>query len=258
MKLLHGDCLDLLQTLPDGSVDAVIADPPYGTTACKWDAVIPFAPMWAQLRRVAKLTAVFVFTASQPFTSALVMSNPREFRHEWIWKKERGSNFANTVREPFKEHESVLVFSRGRWTYNRQMQERSAKGAARVKLPFSQKTVSKSENYRVFGHGDRRVTGVLRVPSSLQEFKSDRGLHPTQKPADLFAYLIRTYTNPGETVLDFCAGSFTTAVACLREGRDCIAIEREAGYFAIGQRRVAEEERRMAAAQPSLFAEVAD
>jgi site-specific DNA-methyltransferase (adenine-specific) len=250
MRLYHGDCLDVLRALPDGSADAVIADPPYGTTACKWDAVIPFAPMWAQLRRVAKPNAAIVLTASQPFTSALVMSNPREFRHEWVWKKDRGSNFANTVREPMKEHESALVFSRGGWTYNKQMQERAPSGLSRIAYAFNDAT--QTPNYGTFkGRQDARL-GALRGPSSVQAFKVDRsGLHPTQKPVDLFAYLVRTYTNPGETVLDFCMGSGTTGVACAQEGRDFIGIERERTYYEIAERRIA-------AAQPPLFAEVAD
>lgn len=245
-----------MKALPAGSVDAVICDPPYGSTACKWDSIIPFASMWEQLRRVAKSNAAIVLFASQPFTSALVMSNVREFRHEWVWIKNRGSNFANTVREPMKEHESVVVFSRGGWTYNKQMQERTGTGAERVQYEFNWR--SKSANYRTFQGREGQSAAELRVPSSWQKFNTETGLHPTQKPVDLLAYLVRTYTNPGETVLDFAAGSFTTAIACLREGRDCIAIEREAEYVAIGQRRVAEEQRRIAAAQPPLFAEVAD
>lgn len=237
-----------MRTIPDASVDAVIADPPYGTTACKWDAVIPFAPMWEQLRRVAKANAVFAFTASQPFAAALVMSNPREFRHEWVWQKERGSNFQNTMREPMKEHETVQVFSRGGWTYHRQLQERAPGGLARVRLPFRGSVGSDVTRPM---QDTRTHTATLRVPSSVQCFNVERGMHPTQKPVALLAYLVRTYTNPGDTVLDFCMGSGTTGVACVQEGRDFIGIEREAAYYEISQRRIA-------AAQPPLFAEVAD
>jgi site-specific DNA-methyltransferase (adenine-specific) len=239
MRLILGDCLEAMRALPDGSVDAVIADQPYGTTACKWDAVIPFAPLWEQLRRVAKPNAAFVFTASQPFTAALVMSNAAWFRHEWVWLKNRGSNFANTMREPMKEHESVLVFSRGGWTYNRPLQERAPTGLARVKLPFRGRVGG--EGTRPMGEDRRTHVGPLRVPSSWQKFNTEVGLHPTQKPVDLLVYLVRTYTNPGDTVLDFCMGSGTTGVACAREGRDFIGIEREAAYFQTAEQRIAGE-----------------
>lgn len=233
-----GDCLDVMREIPHGSVDAVICDPPYGTTANKWDAVIPFAPMWALLRNVGKPGAVFVFTASQPFASALVMSHPRLFRHEWIWQKNRGSNFANTVREPMKEHESVLVFSEGRWTYNKQMQERTGGGLSRVQYAFNFETAS--DNYRVFeGREDQRLPN-LRVPSSVQKFNTEVGYHPTQKPVALMEYLVRTYTNEGDTVLDFACGSGTTGVACVRLGRRFIGIEKDPQYFAVAERRIRE------------------
>jgi len=130
--LMQGDCLERMQQIPSGSVDMVLTDPPYGTTACKWDSVIPLDKMWEQLKRIIKSNGVIAMTSSQPFSSALVMSNPKMFKHEWIWIKNRGSNFANTVREPMKEHEIVLVFSNGKWVYNKQMQERTGGGKALV------------------------------------------------------------------------------------------------------------------------------
>ena len=135
--LMKGDCLERMKEIPGGSVDMVLTDPPYGTTACKWDSVIPLEPMWEQLKRVVKPNGVIALTASQPFTSVLVTSNIRMFKHEWVWIKNRGSNFANTVREPMKEHEVVLIFSNGKWTYNKQMQERSGGGLDRVKYSFN-------------------------------------------------------------------------------------------------------------------------
>lgn len=234
--LLQGDCLDLLPTITDTSVALVLADPPYGTTACRWDSVIPFEPMWKQVWRVLKPNGAAVFTASQPFTSALVMSSPTEFRHEWVWIKNAGSNFANTVREPMKEHESCLVFSRGGWTYNKQMQERTGGGAARVKTPVTFETGS--ENYRQFERVETKTMPEMRVPSSWQKFNRERGLHPTQKPVALMEYLIKTYTNEGETVLDFTMGSGTTGVVCMNMGRNFIGIERDEKYFQIAKQRV--------------------
>lgn len=241
MQLLLGDCLDRMREIPDGSVDFVLTDLPYGMTACKWDAVIPFEPMWAAVRRVLKPNGAAVFTASQPFTSALVMSNVREFRHEWIWQKNRGSNFANTVREPMKEHESALVFSAGKWTYNKQMQPREGAGSERAKYLCD--FVSSSENYRKFGVLEGNVLTEKRVPSSVQKFNTATGRektpHPTQKPVALMEYLIRTYTNEGDTVLDFTMGSGTTGVACANTGRNFIGIESDNAYFEIAKNRIA-------------------
>lgn len=241
IELIHGDCLEKMADIADGSVDMILCDLPYGTTACKWDTVIPFEPLWSHYRRVAKRNAAIVLTASQPFTSALVMSNPTMFRHEWVWIKNRGSNFANTVREPMKEHESALVFSEGKWTYNKQMQERTGAGSDRVKYGVAFK--SESDNYRVFDGREHQKLPDLRVPSSWQKFNTEVGLHPTQKPVALMEYLIRTYTKEGETVLDNCMGSGTTGVACVNTGRKFIGIERDDKYFQIATDRIAEAQR---------------
>jgi site-specific DNA-methyltransferase (adenine-specific) len=195
--LYNEDCLLGMKRIPDGSMDMILCDLPYAVTKNHWDSAIPFETLWDQYKRVTKKNAAIVLTASQPFSSALVLSQPTLFRHEWIWSKNLGGNFANTVREPMKEHESVLVFSRGRWTYNKQMQERSDSGKSRAK-------------------------------------------HPTQKPVALFEYLIRTYTNEGDTVLDSCVGSGTTAIACMNTGRRYIGFEKDPGYFAIAQKRIAD------------------
>jgi site-specific DNA-methyltransferase (adenine-specific) len=241
-NLMHGDCLEMMKQIPDGSVDMVLTDPPYGTTSCKWDSVIPFEPMWIELKRVLRKNGTAVFTSSQPFTSALVMSNPNWFRHEWIWQKNRGSNFANTVREPMKEHESVLVFSDGKWTYNKQMQPREGSGADRAKYLCTFDTGS--ENYRKFDAREGNTLTELRVPSSVQKFNtasgSEKTKHSTQKPVALMEYLIRTYTNENDTVLDFTMGSGTTGVAAGNLDRSFVGIELDPDYFQISQQRIEE------------------
>jgi site-specific DNA-methyltransferase (adenine-specific) len=237
VQLIHGDCLIEMGGIADGSIDLILADLPYGTTACKWDSVIPFAPLWAHYKRIIKRNGAIVLTASQPFTSALVMSNAEWWRHEWVWQKCRGSNFANTVREPFKEHETVQVFSPGGWTYHKQMQLRNASGLARVR--YAVEIAAASDNYRTFERRGKETRSEWRVPSSVQKFSRDRGRHSTQKPVALMEYLIRTYTNEGETVLDNTMGSGTTLVACLNTNRNGIGIEKDAEIFATAGRRIA-------------------
>ena len=231
-----GDCFERMRELPDASVDMVLADLPYGTTQNKWDSVLPLEPLWAEYWRVCKPNAAVVLTSSQPFTSVLLVSQIERFRHEWVWIKNRGSNFANTVREPMKEHETVLVFSRGKWTYNKQMQERTGGGASRVNYAFNHRTAT--ENYRAFTRKPTERQPAMRVPSSWQKFNTEVGLHPTQKPVALFEYLIRTYTNEGDTVLDNTAGSGTTAVAAERCGRRWVCIERDETYYTKAVERV--------------------
>jgi len=246
---LHlGDCLDLLPSVPDGSVNLIISDLPYGVTSNKWDSVIPMDRLWAEYDRVCQPNAAIVLTASQPFTSYLVMSRPEMFKHEWIWIKNRGSNFANTVREPFKEHESVLVFSKGKWVYNPIPQERTGAGAERAKYSFTQTT--NSTNYREFGTREVESIPEMRGPSSWQKFNTEVGLHPTQKPSTLFEYLIRTYSDEDDLVLDNCVGSGTTAVAAIRTKRRWIAMERDPKYHDVAKARIAKE---IADADPFAF-----
>lgn len=232
-----GDCLDIMKQIPSESVDMVLCDLPYGTTGNKWDSVIELKSLWAQYNRVCKTSAAILLTASQPFTSRLIMSNESMYRHEWIWIKNRGSNFANTVREPMKEHESVLMFSKGKWTYNKQMQERTGSGTDRVKYNLNFR--SKSKNYRDFEGREKQSLPKLRVPSSWQKFNTDTsGLHPTIKPLELFRYMIRTYSNEEDVILDNCIGSGTTAVAALAENREFIGIEKDPEYAAMAVKRV--------------------
>ena len=214
-------------------------------TACKWDSVIPFVPMWAQVKRLLAKRGAFVTTASQPFTSALIMSNLAWFKYEWIWEKSVCSNFPSARNQPMKAHESVLVFSAKGHTYNAQMTHDEANRERNI-------TRRKGEDADGVRGQMKRIGGSYskeRYPRSVQKFKSPPrnnqfvscyNLHPTQKPVALYEYLIRTYTNEGDTVLDCCMGSGTTMVACVKTGRSGIGIEKDAGYFAIAERRIQE------------------
>lgn len=252
VELLKGDCLELMKDIPDGSVDLVLTDPPYGTTACKWDSVIPFEPMWEQLNRIIKPNGAIVFTASQPFTSALVMSNPKMFKCEWIYKKRCASNFAQAKYMPMKEHESVLVFGKNKVNYYPIKEQRVGSGAERAKYAYTDKSRHACGEFvgnikGVYDKENDSGNDAFRFPSSVQEFnnraKGDRGSHPTQKPVALLEYLIRTYTNESETVLDFTMGSGSTGVACVNTGRNFIGIELDENYFNLSRERIFAEMR---------------
>jgi site-specific DNA-methyltransferase (adenine-specific) len=234
-RIIHGDCLVEMPKLADKSIDMILCDLPYGTTACKWDTVIPFEPLWKEYKRLIKNNGAIVLTASQPFTSALVMSNPGWFKYEWIWEKSRATNFLNYKINPAKKHESVLVFGSGSLNYRPIMEEgRAYIDNRRPKLRGLSSVVSSE-----LMNGPR-VNEGLRYPGSIIKFKNpnnDSG-HPTQKPVALFEYLIRTYTNEGDTVLDNCAGSFTTAIACMNTNRKYICIEKDDKYFEVGKKRI--------------------
>lgn len=237
--ITQGDCLEVMKRIPDGSVDMILADLPYGITSNKWDSVIPLEPLWEQYERIIKDNGAIVLTASQPFTSALVMSNPKRFKTEWIWEKNRGSNFGTVKYVPMKEHESVIVFGKGRTTYNPIKEPRKGAGADRVKYKITART--RTENYNGSSLKDVELdVGELRYPSSIQKFNTEVGLHPTQKPVSLFEYLIRTYSNEGEIVLDNVIGSGTTAVAAINTNRHFIGIEKEPEYVEIAKRRIDE------------------
>ena len=235
--MLHlGDCLDVMQGIPDGSVDMVCTDPPFGTTACKWDSVIPFEPMWAQLKRIVKPNGAIVLMASQPFTSALVMSNVAMFKYEWIWKKERPTNPLLCKRQPPKYHENILVFYQSQPLFNYTKIKRLDKNKRNNKpRNYSDSTKAETKKYSemvLSGKDD-----LIYQPNIL-EIPMQRGLHPTQKPVALMEYLIKTYTNAGETVLDFAMGSGTTGVAAANTGRRFIGIEMDADYFAAASARI--------------------
>lgn len=232
ITIYHGDCREVLPTI--APVDLVLTDPPYGVTENSWDTAINLESLWAA---VEDLASTAIFTASQPFTSRLVCSNLDWFRHEWIWIKNRGSNFANTVREPMKEHESVLVFSKKKWTYNPQPQQRSESGADRVQ--YSIESYTNSSNYREMRQ-ERVMRPTERGPSSWQKFNTEVGFHPTQKPMKLMEYLVATYTNEGDDILDPFMGSGTTLVAAKLAGRKAIGIEIEERYCEIAANRLAQ------------------
>lgn len=232
----QGDCLELMKDIPDGSVDMILADLPYGTTACKWDTIIPFEPLWEQYKRIIKPNGAIVLTASQPFTSALVMSNPKMFKYEWIWEKSHPTGFASSKYNPLKYHESVLVFCEGKAVYNPQM----TKGKPNHSMG---KIVNGGQ---IKSESQVNITAVQsqqsenKFPKSVQKFSNPRfkGMHPTQKPVALFEYLIKTYTNEGDLVLDNVAGSGTTGVACQNLNRKFILMEQEPEYVEIIKRRL--------------------
>ena len=235
-ELNLGCCLEEMDLMEDNSVDMILCDLPYGTTACKWDTIIPFEPLWAAYRRVAKKNAAIVLTASQPFTSALVMSNAKDFKYEWIWGKGRGTGFQIVKYKPLVSHENIVVFGRGTIKYNPQMRERETPRISKNKGTTRQMLVSKGEAFTAGSALTQKypITELL-FTNNNQSAK----VHPTQKPVALMEYLIRTYTNAGETVLDNTMGSGTTGVACMNTGRRFIGIERDENYFAICKERIA-------------------
>jgi site-specific DNA-methyltransferase (adenine-specific) len=238
-KIYFGHCLELMPNIADASIDMILCDLPYGTTACKWDMIIPFDKLWEQYERIIKPNGAIVLTASQPFTSALVMSNIKLFKYEWIWEKNAGSNFGSVKYQPMKEHENILVFSKNKTNYYPIREVRADSGFARQKTPIKFNT--KTEVYAKSLHNEMsKKIEVDRCPRTVQKFYRERGLHPTQKPVALFEYLIKTYTKEGETVLDNCIGSGTTAVACKQTGRNFIGIEMEQKYFDIATKRINE------------------
>ena len=235
-NLMLGDCIEQMASIPAGSVDLVLTDPPYGTTACAWDAVIPFEPMWREVRRVLKPRGAAVFTASQPFTSALVMSNPREFRYPWVWNKVLPRGHLNAKKQPMRLHEDVLVFSREPHAYNPQKTSGHKRKVARTKYQKG------GDGGQVYGREVRDTVydSEERFPTSIYTLSTaERGkVHPTQKPVALMEYLIRTYTNEGEIVLDFTMGSGTTGVACVNTGRKFIGIEKDPAFFETAKARI--------------------
>ncbi len=228
-KLYLGDCLEIMPTIVAASVDLVLCDLPYGTTSCKWDAVLPFSRLWAEYWRLVR--GAVVLTAAQPFTSALVMSDAARFKYQWVWEKTNCTGFANAKKQPLRAHEDVLVFYDRQPVYTPQ--------GLTVCEPRT-RTKGTGEIMGRTGFKDGYVQTVTGYPKTVQKFASERGHHPTQKPVALMEYFIKTYTNPGDTVLDNCMGSGTTGVACVNTGRKFIGIELDPKYFAIAERRIAE------------------
>jgi site-specific DNA-methyltransferase (adenine-specific) len=225
-----GDCLDLMSSIPDKSIDLILCDLPYGTTACGWDSIIPFEPLWAQYKRIIRDGRAIVLNASQPFTSALVMSNPTWFKYDWVWNKVTARGHLVAKIRPMAQHESVLVFGKGRVLYNPQMVLRD-------------KPIKGTEGKRTSIMGGES-TGYSKVythayPKTIQTFSMDKNVgHPTQKPVALLEYLIRTYSDEGDLILDNAAGSGSTGVAAVNTGRRYIMMEKDEGYFDLINKRM--------------------
>lgn len=232
--LMQGNCLDRMKEIPDGSVDMILTDPPYGTTACKWDSVIPFEPMWAELKRIIKPNGAIVLFGSEPFSSMLRVSNLKMYKYDWVWDKKKAGNIFLAKHQPMKTFENVMVFSKGKHEYFPIMVKRDK--------------VKKSKNYgtgqAIGGNGikeDKKYIYTEKYPIAIIEFSNanQKGkVHPTQKPVALLEYLIRTYTNEGETVLDFTHGSGSTGVAAVNTGRKYIGVEMDEGYFEASKNRI--------------------
>jgi site-specific DNA-methyltransferase (adenine-specific) len=240
IDLRLGDCLEVMKTIEDNSIDAIITDPPYGTTACKWDSVIDFELMWEQLNRVIKPNGAIVLFGSEPFSSVLRMSNIKNYKYDWVWDKNKPTGMLNAKRQPLRRFENVMLFYKKQCTYNPQKTINPNSPEKRSLYAYSR------ENEGGETTGEIKQGGVSSnyeadklLPVNIQVFKKpNKPKHPTQKPLLLMEYLIRTYTNEGETVLDFTMGSGTTMLACKNLNRNGIGIENDEGYFKIAQQRI--------------------
>ena len=239
--LMKGDCLERMKEIPDGSVDMVLADVPYGSTACAWDSIIPLEPMWEQLKRVIKPNGAIVLFGSEPFSSALRMSNIKNYKYDWVWDKVFAGNFVLAKNQPLKDFENVMVFSKngGKVNYYPIMTKRdkpivkgSNKQSKAIPIAITEASIKFSKEKKTYDY-KYPTSNSLRFSG-----RTDRGFHPTQKPVPLLEYLIKTYTQEGETVLDFTAGSFSTGVACVNLNRKGIMIEKDPHYFEVGSERV--------------------
>ena len=254
IEIIEGDCLEVMREIPDASIDMVLCDLPYGTTACAWDAIIPFEPLWSAYWRLLKPNAAIVLTATQPFTTTLIASQIDAFKYTWVWEKSRPSGFAQAKNMPLKSHEDVCVFSRGvtvhatqstrRMPYYPQGVEQLDQPRVEEKKSWSDSSFSKRPSHKAYLQTQTNYPrSVLKIPSE------GATVHPTQKPVELMEYLIRTYTDEGQTVLDNTMGSGTTGVACLNTGRNFIGIEQDPGYYAIAAKRLGFDEPAMQAAE---------
>jgi site-specific DNA-methyltransferase (adenine-specific) len=227
----QGDCLELMKEIPDGSVDMILCDLPYGTTYCKWDAVIPFEPLWEQYNRVIKDNGPIVLFGAEPFFSEVIKSNARQYRYDWIWIKSKPVGHLRANKQPLRSHENIAVFSKKSPTYFPQ-----------DLVAIQPRVIKRTNTGGVYGKqaGMPSVQKFTNYPRTVLSFGVEEGLHPTQKPVALLEYLIKTYTNPGEVVLDNCMGSGSTGVACANTGRSFIGFELDPGYFEIAQKRIQE------------------
>lgn len=231
MELIFDDCLNAMKNIPDKSIDLILCDLPYGTTACKWDSVIPFEPLWEQYERVIKQHGIIALNAAQPFTSALVMSNPKWFRYDLIWEKDKATGYLNARRMPMRAHESIVIFYEKLPIYNPQMEE-GKPYKSNHKPGDSGDCYGEVKHYSWTNEGTRFPRSVLQFPVDMKP------IHPTQKPVSLLEYLIKTYSNEGDLVLDNCMGSGSTGVACLNTNRNFIGIEKEEKYFKLASERI--------------------
>ena len=248
-KIYNQDCIEFMKSLPDNSIDMCLTDPPYGTTKCKWDSVIPFDEMWLELNRVVKNTGAIVLFGKEPFSSLLRCSNLSMFKYDWIWRKDTKSNFMQAANQPLNNIELISVFSKGyarnfkegdklaklKMTYNPQMTI-----GEEYAIPKSTKTTAIfGENHKNGKYEHKQKDTTKRFPYNLLEFNTDKDkFHPTQKPVALLEYLVKTYANENETVLDFTMGSGSTGVACLNTGRNFIGCELDKSYFEIAKNRL--------------------
>ena len=235
----QGDCLELMKSIPDGSVDLILTDPPYGTTACKWDSVIPFEPMWAELKRIIKPNGAIVLFGSEPFSSALRMSNIKQYKYDWIWEKSHATGHLNAKKQPMRNNEVISVFYGKQCFYNPQLIQKNY---------VDKRTKSgncETQTLGVYKQVNRSIPFNMGYPKSILKFNSpfkggEAGFHPTQKPVALLEYLIKTYTQENETVLDFTMGSGSTGVAAKNTNRKFIGIELDHNYFEIAKKRIQE------------------
>ena len=240
-KVYQGDCLEVMKLIDDKSIDMILCDLPYGTTACKWDTIIPFEPLWEQYERIIKDKGAIVLTASQPFTSVLVMSNLKWFKYEWIWGKDKSANIAVLKYQPAKIHENILIFSRLSHKYFPQMEKRLEENKRKNKPRMNRVGIQGNKSFYV---EHSRGADDLKYPTSVKFFNVQRrGVHPTQKPVVLYEYLIKTYTNNGDIVLDNCAGSGTAGVACMNLNRNYILIEKKRKYVEIIKQRLLDNQK---------------
>jgi len=241
IDLRLGDCLEVMKTIEDNSIDAIICDLPYGTTACKWDSVIPFEPLWEQYNRIIKDNGAIVLFSAQPFTSALIMSNPKMFKYEWIWQKSRPTGFPMAKYRPMKQHETIVVFSKkpATFTKNGSMKyyPQGVTDCDRIiKITTKHNTVTNGGDLGNVIHS--KNTGYPKTILKIKNTNKDSKLHPTQKPLELLEYLVKTYTNKNDTILDNTMGSGTTMLACKNLNRNGIGIEKDPQYYTIAVARV--------------------
>ena len=243
-QLINDDCLQALPKIPDKSIDLILTDPPYGTTACKWDSIIPFEPMWKELKRIIRDNGCIALFGSEPFSSSLRMSNIKQFKYDWIWQKDNSTGFANAKKQPLRKYENISIFYKKQPTYNPQMTKGKPYKTKNGIRKNSTKTLSGD---KIQGKNKANIVSYFRVknnnlgtryPVNIINYKRERGLHPTQKPIALLEYLIKTYTNENDTVLDFTMGSGSTGVACKNLNRNFIGIELDKTYFNIAKERI--------------------